>query len=78
MPVDWELITCYNNYMITFLNIILILSLVMVFGALAFGLFSFLRGGEFNKKHGNQAMQWRVILQGVALLIFLLILLLGR
>lgn len=64
--------------MTTLLNTLLIISLIFVLGALTFGLFSFMRGGEFNKKYGNKAMQWRVTLQGLALVIFLLILILGR
>ena len=28
------------------------------------------RGGEFNKRHGNKLMRYRVIAQAVALLIF--------
>jgi hypothetical protein len=62
----------------TFLTILLGFALLAVVGALVFGLYSFLRGGEFNAKHSNEVMRWRVILQGVALLIFFLILWLGR
>lgn len=45
---------------------------------LIFGLFSFLRGGTFNTKHGNTTMQLRVMLQGIALLIFAILLWLGK
>lgn len=31
------------------------------------GLFSMVKGGEFNKKYGNKLMQARVWLQGLAL-----------
>ena len=30
------------------------------------------RGGEVNRKYGNKLMRWRVILQGIALLLFVL------
>ena len=43
-----------------------------VFGALGLGLFSMVKGGEFNKKYGNRIMQARVTLQGVALLMLAL------
>ena len=41
-------------------------------GVLFAGLITMARGGDFNRKHGNQLMRWRVILQGVALLLFAL------
>jgi drug/metabolite transporter (DMT)-like permease len=64
--------------MSTFLTILLGASLFAVIGALFFGLYTLLRGGEFNEKYSNEAMRWRVILQGIALLIFFLILWWGR
>lgn len=45
---------------------------VCVLGALGLGLFSMVKGGEFNKKHGNKLMQARVSLQGLALLMLAL------
>jgi hypothetical protein len=44
-----------------------VLAMLAVLGALGLGLFSFVKGGEFNKKHGNKLMQARVMLQGLAL-----------
>jgi hypothetical protein len=44
-----------------------ILAMLAVLGVLALGLFSMVKGGEFNKKYGNKLMQARVILQGLAL-----------
>jgi len=35
--------------------------------ALGVGMFSMIKGGEFNKKYGNKLMQYRVMLQGLAL-----------
>lgn len=40
---------------------------IAVLGVLGVGMFSMVRGGEFNKKHGNKLMQYRVVLQGLAL-----------
>lgn len=47
--------------------IIVILACLSVLGVLALGLFSMIKGGEFNEKHGNRIMQLRVMLQGLAL-----------
>ncbi len=43
-----------------------------VIGVLVLGLFSMVKGGEFNKKYGNKLMQARVGLQGLALLMLAL------
>ncbi len=47
------------------LPVLIVLSMLSVFGVLGLGLFSMVKGGEFNKKYGNKLMQARVILQGV-------------
>jgi len=54
------------------LMILMALSLLAVVGVLGIGLFSMVKGGEFNKKYGNKLMRWRVILQGFALAMFAL------
>lgn len=56
----------------------LILALAATVGALAFGLFSLFKGGDFNRKYGNRAMQGRVFLQAIALALFTMMLILGR
>jgi hypothetical protein len=61
-----------------FFTILLILALIATLGALAFGLGTFFRGGEFNRKYGNVAMRWRVMLQSLALILFLIALWFGR
>jgi hypothetical protein len=50
-----------------FLVFCLIAAGLAILGVLATGIFSMVKGGEFNKKYGNKLMQWRVMLQGVAL-----------
>lgn len=52
--------------------IMMLLAMLAVVASLAAGLFSMVKGGEFNKKHGNKLMQMRVTLQGLALLFFFL------
>ena len=57
----------YLIYMNVFFIITAILAGLATAGALGVGLFAMVRGGEFNKKHGNKLMQLRVIFQGLAL-----------
>ena len=52
--------------------VLLVLALLMTLGVLFAGLVTMARGGEFNRRHGNRLMRWRVIAQGTALLIFAL------
>ncbi len=46
------------------------LALFMTLAVLFAGLIAMARGGEFNKRHGNKLMRYRVIAQAVALVIF--------
>lgn len=50
----------------------MIAAMVAVLASLGMGLFSMVKGGEFNKKHGNRLMRTRVTLQGLAIILFLL------
>ena len=56
--------------MSTVLPILVIVAMFATLGALALGLISMVRGGEFNAKHSNKFMRARVFLQlgAVALL----------
>lgn len=49
-----------------------ILTMAAVLGVLMIGVFSLARGGEFSRKYGNKLMRLRVMLQGCALLFFIL------
>lgn len=53
-------------------TILMIIAMFAVVASLAVGLFSMVKGGDFNQKHGNKLMQMRVTLQGLALLFFFL------
>lgn len=53
--------------------ILLIFCLVCVVGSLLFGIVALAKGGEFNAKYGNKAMVARVVFQGLALAILLLL-----
>jgi hypothetical protein len=59
-----------------FLTFLLIVALLAVLGVLGAGMIGVARGGD--PLRSNQLMRWRVILQGVALLIFVLLMLSRR
>ena len=54
------------------LLILLAIACLAVVVILATGIGGFARGGEFNRKHGNRMMRWRLIAQAVAIAVFLL------
>ncbi len=43
-----------------------------VLAVLLFGIYSFGRGGEFNRRNGNRLMRWRIIAQAVAIVLVVL------
>ena len=57
--------------------VLLILAMFSVVGVLFWGLGTMARGGEYNQRWANTIMRWRVVLQAVALGIFVVILLMG-
>jgi len=50
------------------LGVALLLTLAVLFA----GVITMGRGGEANRKYGNKLMRWRVILQGIAVVLFVL------
>ena len=50
----------------------MLISMVLVVLSLVVGMIAMIKGGEFNKKHGNKLMRARVTLQGIALGMFVL------
>ena len=54
------------------LLILLAVCCLAVVVILAVGIGGFARGGEFNRKHGNRMMRWRLIAQAIAIAIFVL------
>ena len=60
---------------IDFLTFLLFVALAATVGALFLGLGSMLLNNDFNRRHGNRLMRWRVYCQGVALGLFALLLL---
>lgn len=54
------------------LFIVVSIAMLAVVLVLLFGIGSFAKGGEFNKKYANKAMRWRIIAQFVAVMLVLL------
>ncbi|HEY3909576.1 MAG TPA: twin transmembrane helix small protein [Stellaceae bacterium] len=62
--------------MTTFVTILLVLALIGVLIVLGLGIAQLFRGG--NPRRSNQLMQARVLMQGLALLLLAILMLLGR
>lgn len=54
------------------LFIIVAISVLVVLGILMFGIGTFAKGGEFNKKNANKIMRWRIFAQAIAVVLILL------
>ena len=54
------------------LVIALLVAMAAVVVTLFIGLIGMARGGQFNARYGNVLMRWRVVLQGVAVLILVI------
>ncbi len=54
------------------LFILVILAMLATLGVLVLGLLTFAKGGEFHKKNSNKLMRWRVGLQFLAVIFFLI------
>ncbi|MGY6412513.1 MAG: twin transmembrane helix small protein [Alkalilacustris sp.] len=54
------------------LFILAALAVFAVLGVLAIGIGGFAKGGEFNRRHGNRMMRWRLGLQAVAVVLIVL------
>ena len=61
--------------MTTFLTLVLVLVMLGVLGVLATGVATMLRGG--NPRRSNKLMQLRVVMQGLALLVLALLMMMG-
>ncbi|MEE2860572.1 MAG: twin transmembrane helix small protein [Paracoccus sp. (in: a-proteobacteria)] len=54
------------------LFLVMVISIGIVVAILMTGIGGFARGGEFNRKHGNRMMRWRLYAQAAAIAIMLL------
>jgi uncharacterized BrkB/YihY/UPF0761 family membrane protein len=54
------------------LFILVAISVLIVLGILLMGIGTFGKGGDFNRKHANKIMRWRIIAQAIAIALILL------
>jgi len=55
------------------LFVLLVIAMIGTLGVLFFGLFSMARGGEFDKRNANKLMRLRVLMQFIAVVLFVLL-----
>lgn len=55
-------------------KLVMMIALAAVGGILAWGVITMGRGGAYNRNNSNKLMRWRIILQALALVVFILIL----
>lgn len=55
-------------------KLVMVIALAAVGGILFWGVVTMGRGGDYNRNNSNRLMRWRVILQALALVVFILIL----
>ena len=60
------------------LIIVLLIAMAAVVATLFTGLIGMARGGDFNRKHGNRLMRWRVMAQFTAIVIFAIAMLINQ
>ncbi|MGR3501538.1 twin transmembrane helix small protein [Pseudaestuariivita sp.] len=60
------------------LFIVAAIAVLAVAGILIFGIGVFAKGGEYNRKHANKIMRWRIGAQFVAVLLILLFVFIRR
>lgn len=57
---------------------IVAIACLVVAGIMMFGVITFGRGGEFNRKHANKIMRWRIGAQFIAVVLILLFVFIRR
>ncbi len=60
------------------LFILVALSILLVLVILVIGVMTFAKGGEFNRKHGNRLMRYRIGAQAVAIVLILIFIFVRR
>ncbi len=54
------------------LFLLVLFAVLLVLGVLAFGVGTFGRGGDFNRRNANRIMRWRIYMQALAVVLILL------
>jgi Hypoxia induced protein conserved region len=60
------------------LFVVVVVAVLVVLGILLFGIGTFGRGGDFNRKHANRIMRYRIYAQFIAVILILLFVLIRR
>ena len=60
------------------LFIVVAIACLVVLGILLTGIGGFAKGGDFNRKHANKIMRWRIYAQFIAVILILLFVLIRR
>jgi len=60
------------------LFLLVVVAVLIVLGILMFGVGTFGRGGDFNRRNANKIMRWRIYAQAVAIALVLLYVYLRR
>ena len=60
------------------LFIVVAIAVLIVLGILMFGIGTFAKGGEFNRKNANKIMRLRILAQAVAVILILVYVLVRR
>ncbi|MEK9672753.1 MAG: twin transmembrane helix small protein [Rhodospirillaceae bacterium] len=61
----------------SFVTVLMIIAMGATLLVLFVGIGAFAAGGDFNKKYGNKLMRARVLVQGLAIILFALVMLLA-
>ena len=75
-PLGWSLDRAYSIAMEHFLPVLIVVAMLATLGVLGLGLLSMARGDS--ARRSNKLMQSRVLLQGIALLLFIVFMWLFR
>jgi hypothetical protein len=57
-------------------TILLIATMAATLGVLIVGIVSMAKGGEFNARYGNKLMRLRILMQGIAVALFVILMIL--
>ena len=61
-----------------FSTVLIVVAMLTTLGVLFAGLIAMARGGDFNRKHGNRLMRWRVMAPFTAIVIFAIAMLINQ
>lgn len=74
---DAGLVSVYIKVMEGFFTVLMVIAMVLTLLVLFVGIGGFAVGGKFNQKYGNKLMRARVLMQGVAIILFAVVMLLS-